>query len=413
MDLPVDRSQAAWWAVGAVVLAVLALFVHSFIGTVVLGLFIYYAARPIHHRLRRRLPNTVAATLTMALLVVPSLVLLGYVVVVAVREFAEVAGQEATEALIARLTAGSDPVAELVRDPVDTILRFEYLDQLQQGVATTLQQFGVLATGVVHLTLALALAFFLYRDGERLRTWFSAEIGGPGTAPHAFLTAIDRDLQAVYFGNLLTVILVTGLAVVVYNGFNLLSPALRLPFPTLLALLTGLATFVPLVVGKIVYLPAAAYLGFSAVRSDVSLVPPIAFLLIAFLLLDLLPQSFVRPYVSGRTLHMGLILFAYVLGTALFGWYGLFYGPLLAVVVVQFFNVVFPELVRGEPVTAATASALGIGSEPPAIAGSPGEDAAGAVAEPVADDHEIPERGDPASEGERDAPTDDRSGADE
>jgi hypothetical protein len=45
-------------------------------------------------------------------------------------------------------------------------------------------------------------------------------------------------------------------------------------------------------------------------------------------------------------------MIAYIIGPLLFGWYGLFLGPLLLVVLVHFARILLPELVRGEPVTA-------------------------------------------------------------
>jgi hypothetical protein len=138
-----------------------------------------------------------------------------------------------------------------------------------------------------------------------------------------------------------------------------------LPFPTLLAVLTGLATFIPLVVGKVVYVPVTGYLLWEAIGADASLlIYPIAFLVVAFLLLDLIPQSIVRPYISGQTMHNGAVLFAYILGVALFGWYGLFFGPLLLVLVVQFANVVLGDLLRGQPFSPAPTATTSLGTDP-------------------------------------------------
>ena len=69
----------------------------------------------------------------------------------------------------------------------------------------------------------------------------------------------------MYVGNVLTVFAVIVLGLVVYNGLNLVAPeSIGVPVPTLLALLTGLAMLVPLVVGKIVYVPVGVYLAYSA-----------------------------------------------------------------------------------------------------------------------------------------------------
>jgi predicted PurR-regulated permease PerM len=150
-------------------------------------------------------------------------------------------------------------------------------------------------------------------------------------------------------------------SLVVYHGFNVLAPApLTIPFPTLLAIITGLATFVPLVVGKIVYLPIAGLLAYQSVQTESgALLWVLAFLIVVFLSLDFVPQTVVRPYISGRTLHSGLILFAYVLGAALFGWYGLFLGPLLIVLIVQAANLILPELLHGEELSPMAHTAIG------------------------------------------------------
>jgi predicted PurR-regulated permease PerM len=41
---------------------------------------------------------------------------------------------------------------------------------------------------------------------------------------------------------------------------------------------------------------------------------------------------------------MGLVLFAYVIGSIAFGWYGVFLGPILLIVVVVVGHEVFPDV---------------------------------------------------------------------
>jgi len=363
LPLPADPSRLAWLAAGAVVLGVVVLFVYSFVGTFALGLFVYYAARPVQRRLRRRTTEARAAVATMALLVLPVLALLGYVALVAAGELAGLLGSTTVAEAVDVFAPAPNPTDRLLSDPVAFVAGVERVGVLRDVATRLAGRLATVSGAVLHLTLALSFAFFMYRDGSRLQSWFRAEVGGPDTAVYAFLGGVDRDLETVYFGNILTVAFVTALALVVYTLFGALTP-LDLVAPTVLALLTGLATFVPLVVGKLVYVPVAGYLAVRAVQTDVSLAVPVAFLVVSFLLLDLLPQSVVRPYVSGRTLHTGLVLFSYILGTALFGWYGLFYGPFLLVVVVQFANVVLPDLLRRRAVGPETSNALAIGSEP-------------------------------------------------
>lgn len=361
---PGGRARLAWGAVLLLLGLVVALFVYSFVGTLVLGLFVYYGVRPLHRRLRSRLSGRGrSAALTVLFVVVPLIGLVGYGALVAVRELTVVAGPAVVEALLSRLPGDPRSVVVLLRSPASLLQYLDSAARVRSYLLTGLGTLGRAGNALVHLTLSLALAFFLLRDGPRLREWFRRDVAGEAGVGEAYLDAVDADLETVYFGNVLTVLLVCGAALVVYHGFNHLSPAgLRLPVPTLLSLLTGLATFVPLVVGKLVYLPATAYLLWRATARGAGpeLLPWVgAFLVVSFLVLDLVPQTFVRPLISGRSLHGGLVLFAYVLGTALFGWYGLFLGPLLLVLVVQAANLVLPEMLGGDPLTDETHTSLG------------------------------------------------------
>ncbi|SEP20798.1 Predicted PurR-regulated permease PerM [Halogranum amylolyticum] len=367
LPFDLERRRVGWWIVGVALFGTLSFFLYSFVGTFVLGLFVYYGARPIYVRLERRLSDGLAATFTLLCLVIPVLALLGYTGYVAFQEFSAVAGPSAVDAVVQRLPGNSQSLATALQQPMQFVGQLGQIPQLQNGVDTAIKTLGAVGTGLLHLTLALTFAFFLFRDGDRLEQWFRAEVGGEHTPAYAYLTAVDRDLETVYFGNVLTVLLVTVVSVVVYNGLAYVSPeSLSVPFPTLLAVLTGLATFIPLVVGKVVYVPVAAWLGIQSVQSDASGVLwfPVVFAVVAFVVLDFLPQAVLRPIISGQTLHRGLILFAYVLGTALFGWYGLFLGPLAAVLVVQFANVVFGNLIRGESLNPQASGATTLGSEP-------------------------------------------------
>ena len=363
----IGRRRLGWWAVAAVLFGVLGLFLYSFVGTFVFGLFVYYGARPIHIRLEDRFGDGVAASLTLLCLVLPVLGLLGYTAVVAFQEFSAVAGATMVDFVLSRVPGDPRSLSTLVGRPTAFVESLDELARLQTGVNTVLTTLGTVGTGLLHLTLSLTFAFFLFRDGDRLERWFRAEVGDEHTAAYAYLSAVDRDLETVYFGNVLTVLLVTVVSVVVYNGFGYLAPSpLTVPFPTLLAVLTGLATFIPLVVGKVVYVPVTVWLGLQAVRTDVSGLAwfPVAFLVVCFVVLDFLPQAVLRPVVSGQTLHRGLVLFSYVLGTALFGWYGLFLGPLSAVLVAQFANVVFGDLLHGKPLGPRASGATSLGSDP-------------------------------------------------
>ncbi|NHN40349.1 AI-2E family transporter [Halorubellus sp. JP-L1] len=412
---PLDRRRLGWWLVGAFVAAIVVLFLYSFVGTFVFGLFVYYGALPIFQHLTDALDSRdLAATVTLLFIVIPTLSIIAYAGYVAYTEIAATLGPDAVSLLLDRIPGNQQSVADALQSIPSTLQRVDQLSQVQEGLNAVLGPLAILSNVLLHFTLALTFAFFLYRDGDRVREWFTTEVGGRDTAAYSFVSGIDADLEVVYFGNVLTVISVAIAAILMYNGYNLIAPsAVALPFPTLLGLLTGLATFVPLVVGKLVYVPAAAFLGWQAARADGALlVYPLGFLVASFLVLDIVPQSIVRPYISGQSLHKGAVLFAYILGTALFGWYGLFLGPFFLVVVVQFANVILGDLLNGLPFSPQPTDAMTLGTDPEGARTETPDAASGAEAPYDADetpdatadatDETRPEPGDTGDDSPRD-----------
>ena len=357
---PLDRNRMAWWAVAAALFVVLAAVVYAYVGTFVLGLFVYYGTRRIHRRTRTRVgPPSLAAMVSLLTISMPILVLLGYTVVVSARELADIAPSafEYTAGLeqytqVEWLQNPQQILGILTENP-EQLLQFGSVEGVQQVVEAVTTYLGVVVNVLLHLFVALAIGFYLLRDDHRLAWWFREEFAGEGSATEAYLTAVDRNLESIYFGNILFAAANAVVGTVVYNAVNLVAPAgLAVPVPTLLGLLTGAGSLVPIVGMKIVWVPVALYLTAAAAVMDPALVwYGVFFAIVVFTFVDSVPEVLLRPYISGRDLHVGLVLFAYIFGPLLFGWYGLFLGPLIVVLVVEFARVILPELVRGESLT--------------------------------------------------------------
>ena len=181
---PTDRSRLGWWAF-VFALAVVAGFVaYSFVGMAVLGVFGYYATRPIYRRLERRIEaDGIAAGATVLLIVVPLLALLFY--------------------------AG-----------------FNVVQQVQQAIGTVLalgtRALGAVAGGIVLIGLALAFSYSLLENDDRLGGGLEALFGGRDTVAYAYAAAVDEDLESVFFGNLLFVLTMAVIAAITYGTTNLL-----------------------------------------------------------------------------------------------------------------------------------------------------------------------------------------------
>jgi predicted PurR-regulated permease PerM len=217
----------------------------------------------------------------------------------------------------------------------------------------------------------LAIAFYLLRDGPRLSRWFHRNFDDANGVLAVFVSAVDRDLYRVFSGNIYNALFTGTLGALVYSLLDVVAPAsAALPYPALVGLLAGAASLVPVVGMKLVYFPVAAYLfAVQAMSPEPVFWVPVAFILLSFVVVDTIPDLVVRPMVSGQRpqveyslsppsvrlrlsgeggLHIGLVMFAYIFGPLLFGWYGLFLGPMILVVVVHFARLVLPELLDGQ-----------------------------------------------------------------
>ncbi|RBI62057.1 AI-2E family transporter [halophilic archaeon] len=369
-----DRNRIAWWLFLAA-LGVGVLFVgYSYVGTFVFGLFIYYASRPAYQRIRSVAGSDgTAAAATLLGATLPLLALVTYVVVMSLQNVASMSGLHPNQNLgLLQPFVNVQALTSSQQDLLSTFLSrpFRVLSgnsgQLRELLSTGLSVLGVVATGLVHVALAFGFAFYLLRDDDRIASWFSSSIASKGSAAHAYATAVDDDLETIFFGNVLFVFAVALVAAIVYNGFNAVAPpALSIPFAILLALLTGVTSLVPLIVGKLVYVPVVLYVGAVATtQGGLSLVFPAGLLVVCFLFLDILPQTFLQPYISGRQIHTGMMMFAYLLGPMLFGWYGFFLLPMFLVLVLQAVRIVLSELLHGDRLTPRVTAAESLGASP-------------------------------------------------
>ncbi|MFB6169080.1 MAG: AI-2E family transporter [Haloferacaceae archaeon] len=350
-----DRSRVAWGAVGVALAAAVVFVLYSFVGTMVFAVFIYYATRPVYRRLKRRIrPASLAAATALVALVLPALSLVGYAALVVVTQLDRFAG-ETRETLaetlgvdLATLPSVGSPAALLGVDP-QAYLSLEQLLGLAGQVGGAVGVLADVGVFLVHVFVMVAVAFYLLRDDVTMARWVKRRFGDESGVLHAYLAAVDRDLNSVFFGNILNAVLTGTIGVIVYAVLDVVAPpGLGVPVPALVGALAGVASLIPVVGMKLVYVPVALYLAaVSAVMGFSGAWFVLVFAAVSFVVVDTIPDLVLRPYVSGRNLHVGAVMVAYTLGPLLFGWYGIFLLPVLLVLVVHFVRIVLPELVDG------------------------------------------------------------------
>jgi predicted PurR-regulated permease PerM len=346
------RARRAWWALGAV-LGVLVVFVlYRFVGTFVVGVFLYYATRPIYRRVRRWLdaPASITAMFSLFLLVLPALAVGSYAVGIGIQEYEAVASSTDIDVFSQQIDRVED-IAATIQRPEQLLDDPAVVDSLRAALDTGIASLSFIGTLLLHLFIMLAIAFYLLRDDHRLSRWIGTSFADDRGVFEAYTAAVDRDLSTVFFGNILNAFLTGIIGAVTFSVYALLAPqGIGLPYPALLGLLAGVASLVPIVGMKLVYVPVGVSLVGRLLLAGATdlLWFPLGFFVVALVIVDTIPDLLIRPYISGRSLHVGLVMFAYIFGPLLFGWYGLFLGPLLLVVLVHFFRIVLPELLAGE-----------------------------------------------------------------
>ena len=365
-----DRSLRAWWALVLVLAAILLVIAHAFVGTIVFAIFLYYAVRPVNRRIRRFTNRRrLAAAVTLFLILIPLLLLVGYVLTLGINSLDALLTDQVRQAIqpyvnVSEIASISDILGD-EQDITQFVNRLQQLGPLQTAISIGIDVILMIANFLINLALIITIVYYLLRDGARIEGWFREEVGADSAA-YAYAKGVDVDLESVYFGNVMAIIMIALLSIIWYNMYNAIAPsAVTIPIPTLLALLTGIAAIVPIVVGKLVYVPITLYLTVIAVQTGPRLVGyPAMFVVVAFLFLDFIPQTFIQPYIAGRNIHVGLMIFAYIFGGMFFGWYGLFLGPIILVLSLQAIRIVVTDLLHGGPITPRPTAAEDLGSDP-------------------------------------------------
>jgi predicted PurR-regulated permease PerM len=346
----VSRPRLAWWIVGVVLALVIGAALLAFTGTLVTALFLYYVSRPVYRRLRPRVGRSAAAAGAMLALALPVVLLVTYTVAIAMQEAQQLA-QNVDLGPVQQVISPYFDVSKIVQDPASLLQNPDFVDAVNLVVEGAFSYLPLVLSFLLHLFIALAVTFYLLRDGSRLADWIRHTFGSGAGVFDEYARAVDEDLSSVFFGNILNAVLAAIVAAITYHALNVFAPAsTAIPYPALLGLLVGAASLIPVVGMKIIYPPVAGLLLVQAVTRGDPLWFPVAFFLASAVVVDFIPDIVLRPYVSGRNLHVGLVMIAYIIGPIFFGWYGLFLGPLLLVLAFHFAGHVLPELLDGEPI---------------------------------------------------------------
>ena len=355
-DLDVTLRSLVLGAVGVTVTAAVAYALYAYFTVLLFTIFAYYTSRPVYRRLIDHTDHPdLAVTATILAYTIPVVAVLGYGLFVAGQQLAgmfssgPLSGFRSLVEPYLTVIEGPDVGSwrAILRRP-GAVIDESTRHLLRRGIDPALTVLRTAFSLLARSFLLLVFLFYLLRDDHKLAGWFRRVVHHD-SAVVGYFEGVDETLETVFFGNLQTIIATSTIAVVVYWGLDAVAPAgggIAVPF--LLGALTGLGTMVPGIGMKLVYVPYALYLAFEALTGGATpLWVPAAFFALTLVFVDTIPDYFVRSYLSSGDLSLGLVMLAYILGTMVWGWTGLFLGPIVLVAFLQFAREVAPALTAG------------------------------------------------------------------
>jgi predicted PurR-regulated permease PerM len=328
---------------------------YRFVAPLTVAVFLYYSTRRFYHRLERfRLPARVRAVVSLSVIAVPLIGLVSYTLVLLVLEARRFIEEYPVADTIGAENSVIGDLAELSNPTMDELLAAYRSGQLDPLIDLVTEQASLLASTAsglaLNLLITVVVTYYLLIDGSKFHDWLLTF--DDDAIVRDYLETADDELEAVLYGNLLNVIAIGIIAVVTYLGYNAVAPAaIEIPYPTLAGAITGVASLIPVIGMKIVYIPLAAAMSIPvALDGEIGLLVYVAgFLAVAIVVVDTIPDIVLRPYFSGKTTHVGLLMLAYIFGPVVFGFHGLFLAPIVLVLALTFADTALLRLLGAEP----------------------------------------------------------------
>ena len=321
LTLPELRRMMVTTILFVIILVLFLWMVRTVIIAAILGVIVAMYTRPVYLWLLGKIPSRiVSATLTLLLLIGPVIGLSAY----SYEEIADVAGYVSAhrDDIAAQIDASLHKLpflqkantTEAVKHYV--IVASNYGTNLLSGLRTALASLAVAAT------IFLFTAYYFMVDAERIMTYVRERI------PPRYgelSTALETNVRGVLYGAIYSTFLTQAVKSVIILAMNL---AFHVPLAGVLAILSFIIGFFPIVGSWSVYVPVAGWL---AVFRDAP-GQGLAMVLIGFTVNTVYISTFLRPKIAAersKVLNFYWMLVALVTGVYTFGLVGILLGPML------------------------------------------------------------------------------------
>jgi len=321
LTLPEFRRMLVTTTLFVIVLVLFLYMVRTVIIATILGVVVAVYLRPAYLRLLKAIPNkTTAATLTLLLVIVPLIALLIY----SYLEIADVAAyvDAHRQDIAAKIDAALHRIPFLQNantgESVErwVVIASNYGTSIPNAIRATLGTFAIAAT------IFIFTAFYFMIDAERIGVYLRSKV-----APRyqELITSLEENVRGVLYGAIYSTFLTQAIKSVIILAMNL---AFHVPLAGVLAILSFIIGFFPIVGSWSVYLPVACWLAIFRDAPGQALI----MILIGFFVNTIYISTFLRPKIAAersKVLNFYWMLVGLVTGVYTFGLVGILLGPIV------------------------------------------------------------------------------------
>jgi predicted PurR-regulated permease PerM len=321
LTLPEIRRMMVTTVLFVIILVLFLWMVRTVIIATILGIIVAMYVRPIYLWLYRHIPNrVVSGTLTLLLIIGPviALTLYSYEEIADVATYVSAHREEIASKIDLSLRRlpfmQSASIGAAVRNYV--VAASNYGTNLLSGIRSAITSLAVAAT------IFLFTAYYVMTDAERIMDYIRERI------PPRYgdlSTALETNVRGVLYGAIYSTFLTQTIKSVIIFGMNL---AFHVPLAGVLAILSFIIGFFPIVGSWSVYVPVAGWLAVFQNAPGQAL----AMVLIGFTVNTLYISTFLRPKIAAersKVLNFYWMLVALITGVYTFGLVGILLGPML------------------------------------------------------------------------------------
>jgi predicted PurR-regulated permease PerM len=342
LKLP-TQSQVFFFLLLALAFYLTWLLFRDFIIFIVAGVFVAVLALPVDRFWERIMPNRPAAVMTMLtvfIIIAGPIVALGFGMyrdatgmanAIQAGALDDLADKAADQDWVQRGLARMYP-NETAEQHNATLHR--WVDKVEENVQDALLALGnrllaAIPAFLIGTSIILFVVYYLLTDGEKLYVYVRRAAPLPGRQVDFLASEARRGLRGVFVGQLLLSVLQGLLGGL---GFWIAG----LPSPVLWGAVMALFALLPVLGTPMIWVPASIYL-----LIDGHVWQGVFLLVYGTIAILVILDTFVRPVLLGSStdLHPFFVLVGVLGGAAVFGFIGLFLGPLLIGVLVSVLKV--------------------------------------------------------------------------